>query len=181
MKFILALSAVVLIVATGCNRKPPSEGAAKVESAFKSTETHVREFAEQAVEACLKLLEMHNKKRRYYTERWRTTFNIRIGVNTGYAHLGFFPNERRGTYTALGGTVNLAARLCSMASPNSVCVTKHQLKRVADGLPRSYIELKSEDSDIKGFGNEKFELYTIKPLISEKAVREKAARFAAHR
>ena len=42
---------VILLAVLGCSRQPPSAGAASVQTAFKGTESQVKEFADQAVEA----------------------------------------------------------------------------------------------------------------------------------
>jgi hypothetical protein len=51
MKNPFFFSVLLALLFAGCGSKPPSEDAAKFDSAFKKTEPHVREFAEQAVEA----------------------------------------------------------------------------------------------------------------------------------
>jgi adenylate cyclase len=137
--------------------------------AFTNAPQSREDHARVAVEACLDVLKRHRQKRKYYAETWRSRFNIRIGVNTGFAHLGFFPNERNGAYTAVGGTVNLAARLCALAAPNSLCITKYQLKRIGLSLPDSYVELHSASTRIKGYEKEKFELYSVLPASAPAA------------
>lgn len=120
---------------------------------------------EVAVNASVDLLRMHRKVRKSYKERWRTDFNIRIGINTGFASVGFFPSFTRGTYTAIGENVNLAARLCSKAPPNTICVTKAFIKEVANKLD-GVVALPIESAgSMKGYESDNIELFSIAPVI----------------
>jgi class 3 adenylate cyclase len=120
---------------------------------------------QKVILASIEILKMHARKSRYYRERWRTDFNIRIGVETGLATIGFFPSRTRGVYTAIGETINLASRLCSRAQRNSVCVTKTFLKHLNPDGEVIKAQKHSVVTDFKGFENEVFELYSIIPNI----------------
>lgn len=112
--------------------------------------------------ACVKILEMHRKKRNYYLEHWRAEFNIKIGIESGWGMCGFFPSLKRGTYSAIGDTTNLTARLCSLAPSNEICVTKSFLKTIHDKVSELEIKPIKKTTDIKGFEGEYFELFSIK-------------------
>ena len=49
---------------------------------------------------------------------------IRIGINTGFCTVGNFGSLDRLDYTAIGSTVNLAARLEALAGPGSILVSE---------------------------------------------------------
>jgi adenylate cyclase len=60
---------------------------------------------------------------------------VGIGVNVGDAILGAMGAEHRMDYTAIGDTVNIAARLCTAAAPGEVLVTEavqRELQNVTD-------------------------------------------------
>jgi adenylate cyclase len=50
--------------------------------------------------------------------------SIGIGMNTGVATVGSIGSERRSEYTAIGATINLAARLGQTAAPNEILVSE---------------------------------------------------------
>jgi len=114
-----------------------------------------------ALDACLEILEDHVERRNIYFEKWHGELNIRIGINTGYCHVGFFPSYNRGTYTALGDSVNLAARLCSKADANTICIQKRFAKKVM--LQKHDLDIKKSEQvdNLKGFEDEVFEIYHL--------------------
>lgn len=60
--------------------------------------------------------------------------DIGVGINTGPAVVGAIGAQRRLDYTAIGATVNLAARLCSIAGSGEVIVTSDTLMRAGPGV-----------------------------------------------
>ena len=123
------------------------------------------DFRKNALMACLEILARHEKMKEVYFQKWRTNFDIRIGIESGWATVGFFPSRQHGTYTALGGATNLAARLCSRADMNSIAVTRDFLNQVS--LPDNTIRIEKmrQMSDLKGLEGETFEIYSVKPAV----------------
>jgi len=58
-----------------------------------------------------------------------STLALRIGINQGHVFVGEIGTEFRATYTIMGDTVNLAARLMAAASPGEVFVSPAVLDR----------------------------------------------------
>jgi adenylate cyclase len=73
-----------------------------------------------AAEAMLRWLELGN-------EAWQAqhgvTLHLSIGVHSGPAVVGNFGSESRMEYTAVGDTVNIAARLEALARPQQILVS----------------------------------------------------------
>ncbi len=130
--------------------------------AFANAPQMVPEHAKMAVDSCLDILSRHHQKSSYYRDKWRTNFNVRIGINTGFAEVGFFPSAQRGTYTAVGEAVNLASRLMTNAPPNSICVTRGVLVKMGDSLSNVDVESLGTFDNIKGFQGELYDLFSIR-------------------
>ncbi len=77
--------------------------------------------------------------------------DIGVGINTGPAVVGAIGAARRQDYTAIGATVNLAARLCGIAQSGQVLVTSDTLMRAGPGVaqePSEAVLLKGIDVPI---------------------------------
>jgi len=88
----------------------------------------VKNSAEAAVIIQQKVIEM-NKERRKQKE---IVLEIGIGVATGVAVMGSIGSSDRMDYTAIGDTINLAARLCGVAGPNEILATENVVTRLAN-------------------------------------------------
>ncbi|WP_299350570.1 adenylate/guanylate cyclase domain-containing protein [uncultured Shimia sp.] len=93
----------------------------------------VKEDAYQCVRMALAM----QKRVRALGQEWldmglERTFELRIGINTGYCTVGNFGSEDRMDYTIIGSEVNLAARLESAAEVGGILLANETHSLVSD-------------------------------------------------
>ncbi|MBB4018954.1 class 3 adenylate cyclase [Chelatococcus caeni] len=57
---------------------------------------------------------------------------VRMGINTGFCHVGNFGSDNRMDYTIIGAEANLAARLQAVAQPGSIVISYETYALVRD-------------------------------------------------
>ena len=87
------------------------------------------------------------------------TLPIRVGVNRGHIFAGEIGPSYRRTYTVMGDTVNLAARLMAKAAPGQIITTDDVLSRSrtsfeTDALPPFMVKGKAKPIDAFSLGRE---------------------------
>lgn len=87
--------------------------------------------------ACLRMAvamqdRMHVLRRELEQKGYATPFHMRIGINTGYCNVGNFGSDQRIDYTIIGGEVNLASRLESLAPPDGIMMSYETYALVQD-------------------------------------------------
>ncbi|MDJ0948234.1 MAG: transporter substrate-binding domain-containing protein [Alphaproteobacteria bacterium] len=60
--------------------------------------------------------------------------HMRVGINTGFCNVGNFGSDQRVDYTIIGGEVNLAARLQSIAEPDGIVLAHETYVLVRDHI-----------------------------------------------
>jgi len=129
---------------------PESEG--EREDALKCVEMSLR------MKQRVKELQKHWKKLGVVNE-----ISIRMGIATGYCTVGNFGSDLRLDYTVLGSPVNLAARLESMAEPNTILIDENTKNLIEED-----VECKEFDSFIpKGFSRA-IQVFKVNDFISSK-------------
>lgn len=89
---------------------------------------------------------------------------VRIGINSGYCTVGNFGSDQRLEYTALGGPVNLAARLQARAEPDSIYLSESTWL-----LLRNHVECtEMEPFTPKGF-TRPVRIYRLDPVPGDNA------------
>jgi class 3 adenylate cyclase/tetratricopeptide (TPR) repeat protein len=91
------------------------------------------DHAHRALRAALAVQEKLEPLRQDVRQVHGVEFRVRMGINTGLVVVGAIGRDLRMDYTAVGDTVNLAARLLSIAQPGQVVVSR-QSHRLTDGF-----------------------------------------------
>ncbi len=100
-----------------------------------------------------------------YIEAEGIDTSFRIGLNTGPVVVGRVSDDLTMDYTAVGDTVNLAARMEQMAEPGTVFLTQHTYDQVADYIDCEDLGFR----DVKG----KSEPVHIYEAVRERGVRSR--------
>jgi len=104
---------------------------------------------EDAIACTLMAIEMKNKLKelriKWQNEGFVRPFNSRIGINTGYVTVGNFGSDQKMEYTAIGGNMNLAARLEASAKAGEILISHETYLLVRDKILTTYIgEIKAK-------------------------------------
>jgi class 3 adenylate cyclase/tetratricopeptide (TPR) repeat protein len=109
---------------------------------------------ERAVLAGLAIQEAAEQYARTVAQSYGIEFGVRVGINTGLAVLTTMGDESRSEYTAMGDTVNVAARMQSAATPGTVLLsgdTYHFINRIFDVTSRGPLEVKGKSAPIDAY------------------------------
>ena len=111
---------------------------------------------EDAKTCVVMALEMQDRmkelREKWSQEGFAEPFEIRMGVNTGYCNVGNFGSDQRLTYTIIGGEVNVAARLESVAEVNGLYLSYETYVHVQDMVhaeQKEAIKMKGINRDIR--------------------------------
>ena len=87
-------------------------------------------------------------------EKFGRSVQFGIGINTGYAVVGNIGAKFRMDYTAIGDTVNTAARLESNAKPGQILLSKSTYELVKGRIkakPLGGLKVKGKEQEIEVF------------------------------
>jgi adenylate cyclase len=85
-----------------------------------------------AVRAALRMQESVDEFNALRKESGKDPIGVGIGIATGQLIAGYMGSTKTLSYTVLGRSVNLAARLCGMAEPGEVLLSPLTLEDVCD-------------------------------------------------
>jgi len=87
---------------------------------------------ERAIRAALQMQKESGRLAERLQERYGRSVSFGIGINSGPAVVGNIGSQERLDYTAIGDTVNLAARLESNAKPGQILISRETYERVKE-------------------------------------------------
>lgn len=112
---------------------------------------------DDALRAVYCALEIHHTLARFAQQiylKYDMAFNVRIGISTGRAVVGYFGSDENKTLLALGAPTNLASRLQNIAHPGETLVDAQTFRLVRNHFvteERPATELKGFDAPIEHY------------------------------
>jgi len=124
---------------------------------FHSRDGDENKHAVDAVNAAIELKDSFEKTKKEWVDIWKKkvsddtiSIDIKCGINTGYALVGYLPTKKRHEFTAIGTHVNLASRLEGKAIGNQILVSSHTKDKIQDQFNLRTILVKPNE-EIKAF------------------------------
>ena len=109
---------------------------------------------ERAVLASLAMVDAISEYRSYLAAERGIDFQIRVGINTGEVVVGNVGSDLRYEYSALGDTMNVAARMEAAAPPGGVLVTAETHRFIAPRFEtedRGELQVKGKSQPVRAF------------------------------
>lgn len=91
--------------------------------------------AVQAVRAAIEMQRAMGPFNEKLTAENLPNISIGIGINTGPAIIGYIGSETRLDYTAIGDTINTAARLESLSQPGQIVISENTMQVLDESFP----------------------------------------------
>ncbi len=96
--------------------------------------TPLDDHATRALEAAEEIVSWLEVGNASWEEKYGVSVQIAIGINSGEAVVGNVGSESRMEYTAIGTTVNLAARLEAIARPQQILISQQTAELAGEGF-----------------------------------------------
>lgn len=135
--------------------------------AFANDPIRYGDFIQRTCLAALEVREALNQDREFYLMNWKKEMQIRIGISSGYANVGFYGNKKFfRSYTAIGAPLPFASRLTNLAEPNQILIDSD----IAQCLMAENYQVRNiGERVIKGFeGDQHFVFELIRPPETKK-------------
>lgn len=112
--------------------------------------------AEADAKRCVEMAITMRQQMHVLRERWLKMgfpeLHIRMGISTGYCHVGNYGSDYRMSYTLIGHDVNLAARLQAAAHPDEILIADETYRLIKDEfvcVPKEPMQLKGLSEPIQ--------------------------------
>lgn len=132
------------------------------------------DYIERAMNAAVDIVTTIKQKGEEYKRHWGDDFEVRVGLSTGYASIGFYGSDLHvKSYTAIGRVINLASRTNGMAKANGIAVSQdvlHKLKEKNPSFLRNYKIANMDIRKIKGFEHENIKIYEVEQISMSQTV-----------
>ena len=113
---------------------------------------------EQDAKNCIDMAMAMRQQMKFLRERWvkmgYPALHVRMGVSTGYCHVGNYGAVHRMAYTIVGRDANLAARLQSAAEIDEILISDETYKLIRNHYlcaPQAPVELKGIQGNVKSW------------------------------
>lgn len=114
----------------------------------------LEDYIDKAVSAAIDMVQGAKALEKQLEEKYGNRVQFGIGINCGPAIVGNIGSERRMDYTAIGDTVNTAARLESSAASGEILISQTVYEQVKDSIeaePVGELELKGKQQKISAY------------------------------
>lgn len=118
------------------------------------------DHADRAARTALEIKSKYEILAKDIEKEYGFSVNLGIGINSGFAVIGNIGSHARLDYTAIGDTVNLAARLEANAKPGQILISKETYARIRD----RFISTELEPIYVKG-KKDLVEIYQVEKEI----------------
>ena len=112
----------------------------------------VEDDAKRCVEMALAMRQQMQILRERWLKMGYPALNIRMGISTGYCHVGNYGAHHRMSYTIVGRDANLAARLQYAAEIDEILISEETYRCIQHEflcVPKSPLQLKGIQGDVK--------------------------------
>lgn len=104
---------------------------------YINDEKHARDCCAMALEMQMKIADIDKVWRKRGISHG---LQVRMGIHSGYCTVGNFGAENRMDYTIIGGNVNIASRLESLAEPSSTYISSVTANLLDDSFMHNFIQ-----------------------------------------
>jgi class 3 adenylate cyclase len=120
----------------------------------------------RAVMACRDCMTMLSARKAALELLWRTPLNVRFAICQGEALVGFIGRGSFKSYTAVGDMVSFTHRLSAVPPPWTIALYQWQGDTAAKLEFLGFKNSSTLVTDLKGFGDRKFQIQLLAPEIS---------------